>query len=972
MGMIWLAMALAMLGTVLCADDKDDDGDDLSSTTVILFMFLGLSTGIVITQVLSHYGEDIPYTCVVFFVGVLSSLIDKDSGTLGNSISKWSAMDAELLLFIFLPPLIFGEAMSLNWFHVKGSVSQAVLLAGPGVLIGAGIMGGFAKWLIPNWTWPLAMTFGSILSATDPIAVVALLNSASASPKLTILIVGESLLNDGTSIVLFTVFFNILNGRTYTGGQIIAYFFEATLGSIALGIGFGLLCVRWLRTANRPLKEVDTIVQIGITLSIGYLTFFTAQYFLEISGVLACVSAGVICAWLSPATILNREAMHSVWEMINWSLNTLIFLVAGLIIGNRTLADIDHMDWLYLLTFYAFLMVTRFFVIALLFPWLSTMGHKCTWQEGVFISWAGLRGALGMALGLLVEKNGPSDMTEQTSKMFFYVGGIAALTLLVNAPTSKSLLLMLGLLGGDSVEKRLVVSQVKRRLRRRMDKVVTDMQAEFQFTEEDILEVRGSCSLLQDPTLGEYNFRGSEIESVQPGLLANLFGVAVEPKTRSHSTTGAGSTNSKGNTANVLYNVIASTEDNEDEEEAQTSHNPRNHSTSPVDRSHSYPERRRRRSSMGSIIALRNIDDDEERYNRFSRLLDVANRGVRPVLIQEVLTYVRTIFLEILRVRYWDMIEGGKLPRLSKSAQTLLFTVDVGLDEVNMREGTRDWACLEAELDSRPMSKMLGFVEWNLPFCFPNTVSETMGRLEALHEKRAVYTLTSFIDAHEHAQRKIHYFISDSGEEEDRGSDSLNGQRNSTTSAQSEMAMANIAQTPEEMRVIAESKEAVAKARFRLSLMDPGTIAGIRAKQAARLILAKEAEMVKTMVGEGLLTANHAEEFLEEIGRDTAKIEKERNKMYRQHADTHAWRRSELKKQERESMRNSEWTDPFIASSPIASSLARKPKEKEKEKEAATTTTTNTAAGDGAAQGPQEGEDSAEATVTPLMGEGRK
>ena len=75
------------------------------------------------------------------------------------------------------------------------------------------------------------------------------------------------------------------------------------------------------------------------------------------------------------------------------------------------------MDWVYLLTLYLALMAIRFFIIVLLFPWLSTMGHPCTWREALFISWAGLRGALGMALGLLVEKNGPDRMQDETSKV---------------------------------------------------------------------------------------------------------------------------------------------------------------------------------------------------------------------------------------------------------------------------------------------------------------------------------------------------------------------------------------------------------------------------------------------------------------------------------------------------------------------------------------------------------------------------
>lgn len=91
-------------------------------------------------------------------------------GTFGQSIEDWARIDAELMLFVFLPPLIFGEAMTLNWHHLKGGFWQSLILAGPGVLIGAALMGAIAKAMFPAWSWYLAMTFGSILSATDPVA----------------------------------------------------------------------------------------------------------------------------------------------------------------------------------------------------------------------------------------------------------------------------------------------------------------------------------------------------------------------------------------------------------------------------------------------------------------------------------------------------------------------------------------------------------------------------------------------------------------------------------------------------------------------------------------------------------------------------------------------------------------------------------------------------------------------------------
>jgi NhaP-type Na+/H+ or K+/H+ antiporter len=311
----------------------------------------------------------------------------------GESVNEWVDIDADLLLFVFLPPLIFGEAMGLNFYHVRGGLVQSIILAGPGVLIGASIVGVTAKYMLPyDWNWNLAMTFGSILSATDPVAVVSLLKSAGASPKLTILIVGESLLNDGTAMVLFTIFYNSLNGRHYNVGSITEFFVAAALGSVVLGLIMGIAIIRWLRTAHRPLKEIDVTIQVAITITSAYLIFFLAQYVLKISGVLACCGAGVMLAWLAPPIILSHETMHNVWGMIEWALNTLIFLLAGLIIGNRVIDKVEPIDWLYLVVLYGILMVTRFFTIGVLYPWISTIGHKCTRNEAIFMSWAGLRG----------------------------------------------------------------------------------------------------------------------------------------------------------------------------------------------------------------------------------------------------------------------------------------------------------------------------------------------------------------------------------------------------------------------------------------------------------------------------------------------------------------------------------------------------------------------------------------------------
>jgi hypothetical protein len=174
------------------------------------------------------------------------------------------------------------------------------------------------------------------------------------------------------------------------------------------------------------------------------------------------------------------------------------------------------------------------------------------------------------------------------------------------------------------------------------------------------------------------------------------------------------------------------------------------------------------------------------RIAHMSRLLSVNTRGANPIVIHELLEYVRAIFLEIVRVKYWHFIEVGKLPRLSHSAQFLLYSVEVGLDEVKHMSGARDWVCLEDELRRDPYNiRILSFLDEYMPTCLCGTMpSKMLSRIEARREKRAVYMLSSFIEAHEHAQMKIHSFLGLEDEELEP-------------------------QTPEEMQVISESRSAV-------------------------------------------------------------------------------------------------------------------------------------------------------------------
>ena len=161
----------------------------------------------------------------------------------------WTNIDSEVLLLVFLPGLIFKDAMGLNVHLFQKAFTQCLIFAFPLVLLGTFLTACVSKYIFPyDWSWNLALTFGSILSATDPVAVAALLEEVGAPPRLKVHIAREALLNDGAAIVFFTIFasryfFELGEegvGEEVGWGRGFELFFRMSLGGAAIGIAFGL------------------------------------------------------------------------------------------------------------------------------------------------------------------------------------------------------------------------------------------------------------------------------------------------------------------------------------------------------------------------------------------------------------------------------------------------------------------------------------------------------------------------------------------------------------------------------------------------------------------------------------------------------------------------------------------------------------------------------------------------------------
>eukprot|EP01035_Chromulina_nebulosa_P018392 gene18392-24093_t len=284
-----------------------DDSSIQVERAVAAFVLLGVILGNLTGYVFENVSFPIPYHVVVFFEGVVISIALKYFVFIGSTFENVICtpnISNDLIIYVFLPALLFGETMNLNWHLVTSGFNQYMLLAGPGALMGGLITAVVAYYILPyGWSWQVCFLFGAVLSATDPVSVIAILKATGASNKLTTVIVGESLFNDG---------------------------------SPAIGIALGLIAHKLMRFFDSPTHpHID--IQIGITLACAYISFYVAEGPCNMSGVLSCCGAGLVISWLGSPKILDDEKMHLIWGNLEWFCNTLIFFLAGLIAGSNAL-----------------------------------------------------------------------------------------------------------------------------------------------------------------------------------------------------------------------------------------------------------------------------------------------------------------------------------------------------------------------------------------------------------------------------------------------------------------------------------------------------------------------------------------------------------------------------------------------------------------------------------------------------------
>mmetsp|Transcript_56105 Transcript_56105/g.121362 ORF Transcript_56105/g.121362 Transcript_56105/m.121362 type:complete len:1117 (-) Transcript_56105:113-3463(-) len=449
-----------------------------TSHYALLFLFDALVVGAAVMHVAMFF-PTLQQTVVLFVLGMVISLIlegfhlKEDLGEFGASWDIWMQIDPHLLLFALLPALLAGDAMSIDISVAQHVKLQCLYLAGPGVLINAFAVAGFLKLYLPNWDFLLCLVTGSILCATDPVAVVALLKELGASPTLTVQIQGESLLNDGTAIVLFMISYNILSGEEYDWAEILMFLIIKAMMAWALGMFFGHFFFGWIRLASNRLNHNSGMIQITLTICCAYWSFIIAEGVLGISGVLSTVAASLVLAQFMWPHIVSPESLHNVWHMIEALGNTVIFFVAGALTG-EVMATIPGINYLHLIVLYIVLVMSRgalIFASRPLLQYLSKDGTPVSMADATVMTWGGLRGAVGLALAIRVRNERAPNATgdfqvdeASAQQVLFFVGGIALLTTVINAVTAPALVNYLGITAAPRAQLKLLTLLIKQLL----------------------------------------------------------------------------------------------------------------------------------------------------------------------------------------------------------------------------------------------------------------------------------------------------------------------------------------------------------------------------------------------------------------------------------------------------------------------------------------------------------------------------
>jgi CPA1 family monovalent cation:H+ antiporter len=395
----------------------EDEPQEESDVILVIEIAVGL---LLIASLVGFITERlrVPYTAGLVLIGLVLALVGQ----------REINVSPQLFLGILIPPLIFEAA-----FHVKAKdlfrdLAPILSLAIPGVLLTTFLVGG-VLYYGTDFSLVTALLFGSLIAATDPVAVVALFRSLGVPRRLQLLLEGESLLNDGTAIVIFNLMLTIAVTGYFNLGESVLNFLIVSGGGIILGLVLGLII-------SLTISLIDnSLITTTLTTVLAFGSYIVAEQF-HVSGVLAVVAAGIVSGNLGPQRMAptTRILVFNFWEYAAFLSNSFVFLLIGLQIDLNILLT----DWKAILWAILAVLVAR----AASIYGLSWIGAGIPLKYKHVLYWGGLRGAISLALALSL----PASLGEQGTLIKSMAFGVVLFTLLVQGITMKPFINRMGII----------------------------------------------------------------------------------------------------------------------------------------------------------------------------------------------------------------------------------------------------------------------------------------------------------------------------------------------------------------------------------------------------------------------------------------------------------------------------------------------------------------------------------------------
>ncbi len=338
----------------------------------------------------------------------------------------------EILLFLFLPVLVFDAALGLSTRAFFRNLVPILVLAVPALVVSA-VLVGLALSLGLDIPLAAALLFGVFISATDPVAVVAVFRQLGVPERLLTIVEGESLLNDGVAIVGFNILLGVALGEKLGVAAGFVDFFLVFFGGAAIGAVVGSV-------AAAVLPWLGRLPAAAFSLAVAYGGFVLAEDVLGFSGITATVAAGLLLSGLAPsrASEAVREVWDELWESLDYIANALLFLLIGLAIAPDLI--LDNLGAIALAV--VVVIVARALAVVPLVSALERFAGipPVGWRNEAVLVWGGLRGGVALALALALPESLP-----QRETFVAMTGGVVLVTLLLNATTISWLVRRLGL-----------------------------------------------------------------------------------------------------------------------------------------------------------------------------------------------------------------------------------------------------------------------------------------------------------------------------------------------------------------------------------------------------------------------------------------------------------------------------------------------------------------------------------------------